>query len=305
MVRHTSSRVRVSRRAPAASRSRQSAWPRLAHSVTDLATSVPRRLGVVFHVGGHVGQDDPIGQALQIGAQAAQFFLGDPQGWRGPTFPHPDGPEALAAQARAADVDIYIHAPYVINVATSNNRIRIPSRKILGQQIAAATRIGARGLIVHGGHVMKDDDPQIGYDNWRKAVDQIEFTCPVFIENTAGGQNAMARRLDDVARLWDAVGHSGVGFCIDTCHAWAAGLELPAAIAEFRAITGRIDLVHANDSAGDFDSGRDRHRNLGDGTIGRERVLESCQAAKAPIICETPAPGIVADISAIREFLAG
>ena len=50
-------------------------------------------------------------------------------------------------------MDIYIHAPYVINVATSNNRIRIPSRKLLDQQLDAAASIGAKGLIVHGGHV--------------------------------------------------------------------------------------------------------------------------------------------------------
>lgn len=251
-----------------------------------------------------MGHDDPIGQARRIGANAAQFFLGNPQAWTAPTFPHPQGATALAAEARAADVAIYIHAPYVINVATSNNRIRIPSRKLLAQQIAAATQIGAQGLIVHGGHVTKEDDPQVGYDNWRKAVDQLEFTCPVFIENTAGGQNAMARSLDEVARLWDAVGHSGVGFCLDTCHAWAGGIELPAGVDEFRAITGRVDLVHANDSAGDFDSGRDRHRNLGDGTIGRELVLESCAAARSAIICETATPGIIEDIAAIKEFLS-
>ena len=259
---------------------------------------------VVNRVGGHVGQDDPIGQAQRIGAEAAQFFLGDPQGWKAPSFPHPGGASALVEQAREADIAIYIHAPYVINVATSNNRIRIPSRKLLTQQIAAATAIGASGLIVHGGHVTKEDDPQVGYDNWRKAVDQIEFTCPVFIENTAGGQHAMARHLDDVSRLWDAVGHSGVGFCLDTCHAWAGGIDLPTGVELFRAITGRIDLVHANDSAGEFDSGRDRHRNLGEGTIGLDRVLESCAAAKSAVICETASPGIIDDIAVIREFLS-
>jgi len=250
-----------------------------------------------------VGQDDPIGQAQLIGARAAQFFLGDPQGWKAPTYPHSGGAAGLAEQARAADIDIYIHAPYVINVATTNNRIRIPSRKLLGQQIAAATAVGAAGLIVHGGQVGKEDDPEIGFANWRKAVDQLDFTCPVFIENTAGGQKSMARRPASIARLWDVIGDSGVGFCVDTCHAWAGGIDLPAGITQLRAITGRIDLVHANDSAGEFDSGRDRHKNLGDGTIGVTRLLEACAAAEAPVICETPQPGIVADIARIQEYL--
>lgn len=247
-----------------------------------------------------MGQQDPIGEAVRIGAAAAQFFLGDPQGWKAPTFPHPDGPDGLVAQAEETDVQIYIHAPYVINVATANNRLRIPSRKLLAQQIAAATRIGAAGLIVHGGQVSKNDDPQLGLDNWRKAVERIELTCPVLIENTAGGDYSMARRLESIDRLWDAVGDSGVGFCVDTCHAWAGGIELPGGIEQIRAITGRIDLVHANDSVGGFGSGRDRHQNFGSGTIGVERLVESCALADAPVICETPAAGIQRDIELVK-----
>ena len=62
----------------------------------------------------------------------------------------------------AAGVDLYVHAPYIINVATTNNRIRIPSRKLLQQHMDAAASIGAKGLIVHGGHVNASDDPRRG-----------------------------------------------------------------------------------------------------------------------------------------------
>nr|BFE66970.1 hypothetical protein GCM10020092_002710 [Actinoplanes digitatis] len=65
-------------------------------------------------------------------------------------------------------MDIYIHAPYVINVATLNNRIRIPSRKLLLAHARAAAEVGAKGLIVHGGHVNAGDDMAVGFDNWRK-----------------------------------------------------------------------------------------------------------------------------------------
>ena len=65
-------------------------------------------------------------------------------------------------------MDIYIHAPYVINVATANNRIRIPSRKLLDQQLKAAASIGAKGLIVHGGHVTAGVDPAEGVENWAR-----------------------------------------------------------------------------------------------------------------------------------------
>ena len=94
----------------------------------------------------------PLAAAPATGADAAQFFLADPQGWKAPVeHPH-------AAEIRASDLTIYIHAPYLVNVATMNNKIRIPSRKILSQHAAAATAIGAKGLIVHGGHVLNEDD---------------------------------------------------------------------------------------------------------------------------------------------------
>ena len=89
----------------------------------------------------------------------------------------------------------------------------------------------------------------------------------MLIENTAGGDNACARRFDALARLWDAIGEFEVGFCLDTCHAHAGGEDLLDVVDRVKAITGRIDLIHANDSKDAFDSGRDRHDNLGSGKI--------------------------------------
>ena len=163
------------------------------------------RIGAHFHV------DNPLNEAIACGADAAQFFLGDPQGWKGPVIPGGD-PAAIRDAYAAADVDIYIHAPYVINVATSNNRIRIPSRKLLDQQLKAAASIGAKGLIVHGGHVTAGvDRPRTGWRTGVKAVERIERPLPMLIENTAGGNGAMARSLDAIARLWDAVTEAAAG----------------------------------------------------------------------------------------------
>src|SRR5271155_91006 len=133
-------------------------------------------------IGGHFHVDNPLAEAAAYGADAVQFFLGDPQGWKGPVIPGGDAAAVKAAYA-AADLDIYIHAPYVINVATSNNRIRIPSRKLLEGQLKAAALIGAKGLIVHGGHVNAGVDPAEGLENWVKAVERIERPLPMLIEN--------------------------------------------------------------------------------------------------------------------------
>ena len=82
-------------------------------------------------LGAHVDQADPIGEALARGATLSQFFLGDPQGYKGPEFAYDGGAEGLRAAAEEHGLDLYVHAPYIINVATTNNRIRIPSRMSL------------------------------------------------------------------------------------------------------------------------------------------------------------------------------
>ncbi|WBB73718.1 deoxyribonuclease IV [Micromonospora sp. WMMD1128] len=256
-----------------------------------------------MRIGAHVDPTDPLAEANARGAEAAQFFLADPQGWKAPK------PRADAERLRAADVDLYVHAPYVINVATLNNRIRIPSRKLLLGHATAAAAVGAKGLIVHGGHVNAGDDRAVGFDNWRKtfayAADAGGFPLPVLIENTAGGDNACARHLDALARLWDALDGHEVGFCLDTCHAYAGGEELLGLVDRVKAITGRIDLIHANNSKGAFNSGQDRHDNLTGGTIDPDLLVAVIRAAGAPVIVETPGgvEGQSADISFLRGQL--
>jgi deoxyribonuclease IV len=263
----------------------------------------------MLNIGGHVDQADPITEATAREADLVQFFLGDPQDYKN-TAPIPGGdPAALERAAKDAGITLYVHAPYVINIATLNNRIRIPGRKMLAQQADAAASIGAAGLIVHGGHVGKGEDPEAGFANWRKTFERWHPPLPVFIENTAGGDNAMARRFDRLARLWDALdgleSFEQVGFCLDTCHAHAGGEELLGIVDRVKAITGRIDLVHANGSKDPFDSGRDRHENFTAGTIDAEAIVAVVEAAGAPVVCETPGgvEGQRGDIALLRDRL--
>ena len=260
-------------------------------------------------LGAHVEQTDPVAEAVARRVPLVQFFLGDPQSYKGPKVLFEGGAQALRTAAQEAGVDLYVHAPYLVNVATLNNRIRIPSRKLLQQHMDAAAEIGAKGLIVHGGHINVEDDPAKGFDNWRKAIEATDIKVPLLIENTAGGDNAMARHLDRIAMLWDAVGRAEgsdqVGFCLDTCHAWAGGIELGDAVERVRAITGRIDLLHCNDSRDGAGSGADRHTNLGSGQVPPDELADVVRAAGAPVVLETPggAAEHLADLDWLRERL--
>lgn len=256
-----------------------------------------------MRIGAHVDRTDPLADAAARDADAVQFFLTDPQSFKAPTA------REDAQALRESPISVYIHAPYLINVATTNNRIRIPSRKLLLAHARAAAEVGADGLIVHGGHV-DGGDLAVGVDNWRKAfawaAEQGGFPVPILIENTAGGDNACARRLDALARLWEVVGDYGAGFCLDTCHAHAGGEELLDLVDRVKAITGRIDLVHANGSRDSFNSGRDRHANLEQGEIDPQLVVAVVRAADAPVVVETPGgvEGQAADIAFLRQQLS-
>jgi deoxyribonuclease-4 len=254
-------------------------------------------------IGSHVGGDDPIASAKALGLDHIQVFLADPQGWKGSVFPHADGAGGLKASAEAANIGMYVHARYIINVATTNNKVRIPSRKLLQVDVDAAAEVGAKAVIVHGGHVTDGDDPQAGIDNWVKALAQLDMKVPVLIENTAGGKNSMARRLESIKGLWGAVGDTGVGFCLDTCHAHAGGIDMAALADTILGITGRIDLIHCNDSRDAFDSGADRHANLGEGSIGMDNIINCLKTANAPVVLETPFEGVAADLEILRKSL--
>src|SRR5918996_1604441 len=219
-------------------------------------------------LGAHVPGDSPLQEAEKVGADCIQMFVGPPQSWKKPP------PRDDAEELRSSSIPIFVHAPYLINVASPNNRIRIPSRKILSNTLERAGEIGAAGVIVHAGH----------------AEDGVE--------------NAMARRVDALAQLWEHLADFDVQFCFDTCHAHAAGEELSDVVPRVLDAVGKIDLLHCNDSRDKAGTGADRHANLADGNIDDDLLVEMVVQAKAPaVICETPWPALADDIAYLRSHL--
>ena len=241
-------------------------------------------MGSTPPVGAHVSRNEPLAHARELGAECLQLFLSEPQSWKKP-------PErADANELRDCGMAVYVHAPYLINVCSPRNNIRYGSRKILQQTCDAAAAIGAAAVVVHAGHA--EDGIGAGVGRWPRTLEMLESAVPVWIENTAGGDNAVGRRFDALALLWEAIAagtfSAEAGFCFDTCHAHAAGEDLDGAIERVRAVTGRIDLLHANDSRDPPGTGADRHANLGAGNVGEEALRAMIKTAKAPVVCETP-----------------
>jgi deoxyribonuclease-4 len=251
-------------------------------------------------VGAHTPNESPLLEAEARGADLVQIFLSNPQSWKKPSR------REDADELRTSKLPVYVHAPYLINVCADNNRVRIPSRKILQDTCDAAADIDATAVIVHGGHVTGDGPQEDGVVRWRKALEVLDTEVQVLIENTAGGDKALARRVEWLGRLWDEIGEFGVGFVLDTCHAWAGGEPFDGLLEAIRKATGRIDLVHANDSKDGFDSRRDRHQNLGRGEIPADQLAAVISAAGAPVVVETPGGAAEqrADIEWVRRVCA-
>ena len=253
-----------------------------------------------MRLGAHVSTDDPLGDAERLGLEVVQLSLTDMQSWRRPP------PRDDADELRDSDLPIYVHAPFVMNPASPNPRVRHPSRKTIQQTCDGAAAIDAAGVVVHGGHVGADADPDDGVRNWRKALEQLETDVPLLIENTAGGDNAMARWFDDIDRLWHGIADVAdveVGFVLDTCHTHAAGEPTAGQVERILAITGRIDLLHCNDSRDERGSGRDRHANLGEGRIDPDELAAVVRAHDGDVVLETPTEddGHARDLAWLRE----
>ncbi|HKZ19767.1 MAG TPA: deoxyribonuclease IV [Acidimicrobiia bacterium] len=248
-------------------------------------------------VGAHVDRRDPLDEARSRDADIVQIFLSDPQSWKKPA-PHP-----RAEELRRQTLPLYVHAPYLINVVAEASRIRIPSRRILSETCEAAVEVGAVAVVVHGGHVSGEGQLSDAYSRWRKALLELDTEIPVLIENTAGGENAVCRRVESIARLWEVIGDLGPGFVLDTCHAWAGGEPGSELVGRVLEGTGRIDLVHCNDSRDPFDSRRDRHANLGHGKMPTDLLAEVVALAGAPVIVETPGDAVEhrADMAFVRR----
>jgi deoxyribonuclease-4 len=246
--------------------------------------AAPLETVVRMMIGSHVDRENPLHGARKRGAEVIQLFLSPPQSW---VAPKTRGDET---ELRNGGVPVFVHAPYLANPSSLNPEVRSKTRTCLQEQTRAAAAVGALGVVVHGGHPTGAGTVQDGINGWLEVLDGWIPECRILVENTAGGKAAVARKFDDFKRLLDAVRGAGheVGVCLDTCHAHAGGEHLTGCAERLLSFAGSIELVHLNDSKDLFDSGRDRHENLGAGVCGLESLIEVAKMASTYTVVETP-----------------
>ncbi len=267
-----------------------------------------RRLGA--HLPLAAGMVKAVDRAHAIGAAAIQIFSDNPTAWRR----RADPPAELAAfRERLLVHDIRpvaIHAAYLVNLAGHDPRFFASSVEVLAHELRGAPSFAARFVNVHiGSH--KDAGITAGIERVGEAValalaevDTVPGAAMLVLENSAGSGWGVGTNVEELAAIAETIDRRGVathrvGFCLDTAHAWAAGIDLsePAAIdaflTEFDARIGldRLVMVHLNDSRSERGSRLDRHEHLGAGRIGAvglAHVLRHPGLAHATYLLETP-----------------
>ncbi|MGA2835384.1 MAG: deoxyribonuclease IV [Acidimicrobiales bacterium] len=280
-------------------------------------------------IGAHVRAGKGLVPALQhgadIGADAVQIFTQSPRMWK----PSQYSDEALAAY-RVAQSDhpsvasTFCHATYLINLASPDPELAAKSRSCLTANLATADGMGAEGLVLHiGSH--RGSGFETALPNVAEALvgslDEVDADvegCPILLENAAGAGDTVGRSFEELAEVIDAAGgDERLGICLDTQHLWASGIAFATvgdadtlvALIDDTVGLGRLRCMHLNDSKVGFGANRDRHENIGDGTIGADglaALLGHPALQSVPAILEVPGEGDgprSEDVAAARDVL--
>ena len=259
-------------------------------------------------VGSHVPVAGGLGKALayarEIGGGAVQVFVSNPRGWA-PSIGDPAQDEAFRGQCADAGIPSFVHAPYLVNFGSPTEATLAKSVDAVRHAIGRATALGARGVVFHAGSAVAGAHRGQALQQLRThllpVLDDVPDGGPrLLVEPTAGGGQALAATVQDLgpwfAQLDD---HPGLGVCLDTCHAFAAGHDLAEPGGMKRTLDalvktvgrGRLGLVHANDSKDPLGSARDRHEAIGEGRIGRDPFAELFRhpaTRGVAVVVETP-----------------
>ncbi|MEM0075004.1 MAG: deoxyribonuclease IV [Conexivisphaerales archaeon] len=256
-------------------------------------------LGVHVSISGSI--DLAVDRAQALGCNTFQIFTRNPQGWKYGKLAD-ESVDLFRSKMKNSGIKLAVsHMPYLPNLASPDDEIFRKSVDALAEEIRRAELLGLAYVILHlGSHMGK------GIDYGQKRVaDAISKThknsaVTVLLENMAGQKNAVGAALHDIRKIIEHTGmEKGIGVCLDTCHAFAAGYDiaseqgLESFFNEFEREIGskKLMVIHLNDSKGPLGSHLDRHENIGKGLIGKKGFklfLARKEVRRLPMILETP-----------------
>lgn len=264
-------------------------------------TSGIRSVAIGAHCNGGLKQAPK--KALEIGAQAVQIFIGSPQSWRSPSPPEDDFKKFRDRIQSNQLGPVFVHGTYLVNLASPVPDNYEKSINNLGIGLRLADEAGADGLIFHPGSTRGKPYKQAlarVVKSIRKILNGYKGNCKLTLEVCAGSGNTIGADFSQFKDILEAMDYDErLGVCLDTCHLYSAGYDIASkkglekTLSEFEDLIGwsRLVAVHANDSKTPFNSGKDRHENIGEGSIGIKafgRMLKVKELRAVPWILEVP-----------------
>lgn len=254
-------------------------------------------------LGAHVtiakGYEYSLQKLHKMGGNCLQIFSTTPRGWRTAQLSDQTMARFVSLKSKLNITPIYFHASYLINLADEGIIGRHSISSIISE-LSIAPKLHIKGCIVHLGSY-KGNESRKKYKALVVHIKEILASTPketLFIIENAGN-NKIGKDIKEIAKIIKDVKNPRVRVCLDTCHLFSAGYDLstPAKIGhflkEFNREIGldRLELFHFNDSKDPFRSGRDRHENIGKGTIPIDEfryIMTHRRLKHLPFIIETP-----------------
>tara|TARA_B110000014_G_C20123762_1_gene597021 strand:- start:2808 stop:3647 length:840 start_codon:yes stop_codon:yes gene_type:complete len=259
------------------------------------------KLGVHVSIAGSI--DLSIDRARSLGLNTFQIFTRNPRGWKFSDLKESNIVNFKNKILSENISTVVCHMPYLPNLSSPKEDVHNMSINALSSELERCNTLGIEYVVTHiGSHL--GTGLEKGLDRVVKAcntaLSNSSNNTMIILENTAGTKNNVGSKFDELKYIFDNVNDkSRIGFCFDTCHAFAAGYDLSTSksvidtLKKFDQIIGLkyLKVVHLNDSKGELGNGLDRHQHIGRGFIGENgfrELLKNSTIKQLPLILETP-----------------
>lgn len=275
------------------------------------------RIGFHVLIGG--GLQRTIAGALARRCQCLQIFASSPAQWKPRKTDPRENEEFLKARLKYDLQPLFVHAPYLLNLASPDPGLVEKSQQRLIFDMHMAHVWEAEGVVLHlgsgGADMYIDEAIERVAAGLRVVLERTEPPTKIILENSAGQGNIVGDTPEELRAVIGLTGSDRLGVCLDTAHAFAAGYAINTAegldtfLGQCEAAFGlnRLSLIHANDVRGPLGSNRDRHEDIGKGSIGCDgwRIITADpRLRRLPFIMETPKEhdGVQDDLRNLRVF---
>jgi len=257
----------------------------------------------MFKLGAHQsiagGLDKAIERVVKIGGNCLQIFSSSPRGWSFTKLTDDQINQFIKTAEKLSIFPIYFHASYLINLA-DDGKIGQLSKQSLINELNLAQKLKIKGSIVHLGsykNKVESSKYQLLINNIKEVLEKTPKETFFIIENA--GNRKIGQTLEEISQIFKDVDSPRLRLCLDTCHLFSNGykFETEKELDQFLEKLEKLNLLdklevwHLNDSRDPFNSGKDRHENIGQGTIGLNEfktLLNHQKTKNYPYIIETP-----------------